>query len=578
MTRVSNIDLTPASNSAVDDGASAEDVSDSDLGPQHSGDTAFTRAMRRHQSWWRATKLRVPWGTGPSPNERRELGSMLRREDGARGMNFLTPDIHTVAQARLAESTGMVESFRLLHNMLSSQPMCFNLFGPLVGDLDTATDFMRELLPGEVERVDQVSLELAPTPASAYLADATAFDAFVSYRQPDGRHAFVGVETKLTEPFSQKTYDGEAYRRWMRGGEPVWKPDAWDHVADLKHNQLWRDHLLAVAMLRQPDSPWARGRIALVRHPLDDSCRQVAADYMSLLHPDDRTFLDLPLDRLIDTWARVVQTSHHRQWLADFRLRYLDLDASGTSTSSAGEGRPLAVRQGQWEAVRWMATAEFASLKAAYDSVVGEGGVYFRPTARGVVVISLDDAAPGYVGFRTADDDDGHVLKPRSPTPRVEEVRRRYEAFRAWLPTVARESREERAVIPWIRAALRNRLVLPGMGDEWVLLNQEWRFLDKDGRGKKSDVLAVHLASGRLGIVEAKDDRSKRSLAADQARAYLEFWRRDAQDLAPFFTETLRTVGQLYGNDLATSASVSTEPAAMFFAWPELDLRVEPLE
>ena len=31
----------------------------------------------------------------------------------------------------------MVEPFRLMHNMLSSQPMCFNLFGELTLDLNS---------------------------------------------------------------------------------------------------------------------------------------------------------------------------------------------------------------------------------------------------------------------------------------------------------------------------------------------------------------------------------------------------------------------------------------------------------
>ena len=305
--------------------ASATTSAAVDLGPQYAADNSFTRRMRLHQSWWRATVLKVPCGVGPQRTGK-PYGNYLTLEDGARGANFLTPGIFVVAKQRLAQRVGVVDEYRLLHNMLSSQPMCFNLFGPLVTDLRLATDLMRALLPGEVAEVLSVQLEYAPTPASAHLADATAFDAFVVYRQPDGKRAFLGVETKLTESFSQKVYDGEAYRRWMKGS-PVWTPEAAGRVADIVHNQLWRDHLLAVAMLRQPGAEWAKGRLALVRHPLDQECAGVAEGYRSLVSGDVDTFRDFTLDRLVDAWISVAGPEQ-RTWLAAFRARYLDLGAS----------------------------------------------------------------------------------------------------------------------------------------------------------------------------------------------------------------------------------------------------------
>jgi hypothetical protein len=293
------------------------------IGPQHSRDSPFTRRMRRHQSWWRATVLGVPWGTGPMSTSERELGSMLRREDGERGLNFLTPAIHATAMARLSERQGKVEPFRLLHNLLSSQPMCFNLFGPLVEDRRLATDLMRALLPGEVEEVLSVRIEYAPEPAANHLADSTAFDALVVYMQPNKQRAFLGIETKLTERFSQESYDTEAYRRWMRHA-PVWKEEAWGRVAHIDHNQLWRDHLLAVSMLGQPGSEWGSGRLALVRHPLDTDCEAVTRGYISLLLDGHGGFRNLTLDHIVSTWLAAAGPEH-RPWLEAFRLRYLDL-------------------------------------------------------------------------------------------------------------------------------------------------------------------------------------------------------------------------------------------------------------
>ncbi len=290
--------------------------------------------MRRHQSWYRAHVLGVPCGTGPRPSSTARYGNMLRREDGAQGLNFLTPTIFQVARRRIAEGKGTVEPFRLLHNMLSSQPMCFNLFGPLVDDLDLATTLWQALLPGEVKRVTRVLIEYAPEPAAEYLNDRTAFDAYVEYLDKNGKSAFTGIEVKLSELFSQKRYDRPAYRRWMDGSDSPWRPEAWDQVAAVAHNQLWRDHLLAVAMVSHPESRFDHGRLMLVRHPGDSHCLSLVQGYQGMLMDGDRTFLDMPLDRLVGIWQRVTLRDELQEWLGELYLRYLDLD-----TSKEGKGR-----------------------------------------------------------------------------------------------------------------------------------------------------------------------------------------------------------------------------------------------
>lgn len=316
----------------VGDGAHALD-----LGPQYAGDNRLTAKMRRHQSWYRANVLRVPFGTGPKSTDLNLYGNMLTKADAERGANFLTQGIFAVAKRRLAENSGAVEPFRLLHNMLSSQPMCFNLFGPLVEDLDLATRLMAELLPGEVAKVTAVKLEFAPQPSGAYLADRTAFDAYVEWTTPTGGRAFLGVETKLTEPFSQQHYDTSVYRRWMGTGSP-WRPEAEAEVADVRHNQLWRDHLLAVAHLGQSGAKWHKGRLALVRHPLDLDCAGTVHGYRQLLRPDDDTFLDLTLEEVVDAWGRAALSDGERAWINAFRLRYLDVGAESRAGQCLGGG------------------------------------------------------------------------------------------------------------------------------------------------------------------------------------------------------------------------------------------------
>lgn len=292
------------------------------LGPQSPSDNELTRRLRRHQSWYRAAVLGLPCGTGPKPSSATAYGNMLRREDGAAGRNFLSGRIFQVAMRRLKEP-GAVEPFRLLHNMLSSQPMCFNLFGELVDNLPLATRLAQALWGERVAAVTRVQMEHAPQPAEDFLDDRTAFDAFIEYRTPEGGLGFVGVETKLSEPFSAKHYDKPAYRRWMGPGSP-WRPDAGDRVDAVAHNQLWRDHLLAWALLCREGSQYSEGRLLVAYHPQDRGCAGVIEGYRGLL-ADEATFEARTLAEIVEVWREV---AGGEGWLEDFSARYLELEGS----------------------------------------------------------------------------------------------------------------------------------------------------------------------------------------------------------------------------------------------------------
>jgi hypothetical protein len=310
----------------------ADDVpSAAGAGLQHASDNPFTASMRLHQSWYREVVLQLPPGKGPHARSTEVRGSMLRPEDAQRGSNFLTPEIYRVVQERLQEGGRNVEPFRLLHNMLSSQPMCFNLFGPLVRDLALATQVFQAVTELEVDRVLAVRLEFAPVPAEEYLADGTSFDAYVDYAHRDGSLAFVGIETKLTDGFSPKVCDTPAYRRWMQGPRAPWRPEAASSVADVQHNQLWRDHLLAIAMRDHSAQRYGHGALMLVRHPQDDSGAAIARGYRQLLREGDPSFIDAPMDQLVERWRAALGADERGAWLSSFRQRYLALADSQAS-------------------------------------------------------------------------------------------------------------------------------------------------------------------------------------------------------------------------------------------------------
>src|SRR5262245_40490330 len=98
---------------------------------RYGGDTPRRAKYRLLQSWYREHILKVEPGLGPgdAPN-----GAWLLKGDVEKRpeLNFLDDSaIWNVAKTRLGEATGAFEPDRLCRSLLSSQPLCVNLFGRL---------------------------------------------------------------------------------------------------------------------------------------------------------------------------------------------------------------------------------------------------------------------------------------------------------------------------------------------------------------------------------------------------------------------------------------------------------------
>jgi len=204
---------------------------------------------RRLQSWYRERVLHVR----PGPYGRYlALGSYLHSQDVAAspGLNFLSEAAQAHAEQRITEvraEGGSLDPVRLRQNMLSSMPLCFNLFGTMRAEADFFGVFQQLFDPAAIA-ITEVVCEWAPQPPSQFLGDRTAFDAVVFYETAVGPR-FCGIETKYTEPFSATLYDTQRYRDVTRDCGWFNNPD--QAGADLKHpksNQLWRNLMLAAAV------------------------------------------------------------------------------------------------------------------------------------------------------------------------------------------------------------------------------------------------------------------------------------------------------------------------------------------
>ncbi len=298
---------------------------------------ARRRRYRRLQSWYRETQLHqsdcgvIRAGT----EQERRVGNLLSDASVAAdpSLNFLAPstfahEILRYAKGRVYEvhgENGTLDEHRLYHNMLSSMPLCFNLFVPLHNRLDVAAEVLRAALGLEIDEVTLIECEWAPQPPVG-LGDRTAFDAVIRYRHGEVRH-LLGIETKYTETFSPTEYarpgvDAEAERRkryarvcdesgWFESDAPavLWRSST---------NQLWRNTMLAATC---EDLDEVDHAAVVVVGLQGDRHAAKALDGVRDRLTDTSRLLDVSIDRLVEAGKAAGLV----EWARVFTRRYLDL-------------------------------------------------------------------------------------------------------------------------------------------------------------------------------------------------------------------------------------------------------------
>lgn len=279
---------------------------------------------RRLQAWYREHQLEIAEagiGVNGKPVESMlPTGAVAQRPE----LNFLTSTAFRHAERRIVEvreEGRTLDEDRRRRNLLSSMPLCFNIFGALGTHPAFASLIRSSGLDHSAATVDDVVCEWAPRPTCAHLGDRSAFDALVRYTTDGGRPRFIGVETRYTDTFSPKEYERDEYVRVTR--ESGWfKPGAETVLQKSATNQLWRTMMLAasvevtgelghgtVLVLTLADDDGAAACVAALRSQLNDDSRLHHVTYEALMEACDWTN-----DPDLVAWA------------GRFRSRYLDAD------------------------------------------------------------------------------------------------------------------------------------------------------------------------------------------------------------------------------------------------------------
>lgn len=298
---------------------------DADRAPRDAETTAWKRRARFRQARWR---IEHGHSIGAEPYQggadSTPVGSRLdlafAKQSGA---NFLTAAALDAARSRVAtpERHQTLRAARLWADLLSSMPLCFNLFGDLAADPLAAAKAVEAWWPSAPRGGITVRFEHSPARADrAFLGNKSAFDVAIEVAAGLGERAIIGIETKYhehTKPGASPRPAALARYTEVTERSGIFANNWAEHIVGKELQQVWLDHLLVLAMLQHPSKQWSWGRFVLVYPSDNPSFARAASRYRDLLL-DDSTFEARTIESLLAT-AGALST----QTVNALRRRYL---------------------------------------------------------------------------------------------------------------------------------------------------------------------------------------------------------------------------------------------------------------
>lgn len=247
--------------------------------------------------------------------------------------NFLTDNIKRIVKAELCENKfrkgkdkKVLKKDRLRENMLSSQPLAFNLFGELSNEL--ATNVFKSLFGDIVLEITGIEFEYSPGRRNPeYLNDNSAFDVFFEYIGHKGK-GFIGIEVKYVEILNDqpatsenKEYKSTAIKSNLFTEEGIEFLDKMPRSIE----QIWRDHLLSLSLLYHKDRKYNEGFFIYLFPKRNERCSFFLNEYFKNLKSpnfEDNGFYPLEMENLVD----VIKQNTPEDWINIFYDRYLNFD------------------------------------------------------------------------------------------------------------------------------------------------------------------------------------------------------------------------------------------------------------
>lgn len=289
-------------------------------------DDTFRARERLHQTWWRSFVLALPPGPHPTRPDEDCCSTISPREPGSLMHEAAVAAFEaTLAARRAGGGAGLIDERRVRSNLLSSQPMAFNVFGHLWADRDLAAAFVRTFDPSCRE---VLAVEFEYVPEGGSIGDNSAFDLALIYSDGSAR-TLLGLECKYTDDFTAKDKRGiyygaaesrhhGAYQAVFQAAKGVFLRPYAEYVESAALNQLFRNTLLAEKALQ--GGLFERVSTGLVCHPDHPGAMRAGAEMGAAL---GRPFHLLTLDEVVWRLQTLATTRALRDTLHLVWARYL---------------------------------------------------------------------------------------------------------------------------------------------------------------------------------------------------------------------------------------------------------------
>jgi hypothetical protein len=290
-------------------------------------DTRFASGARLLQSIWRERRGLPVGKIKPEKGRRRPLGSRLTPEVARTGINFLTPDIAKLARREAAyrEYGAFIEEERLWGNLLSSQPLTFNLFGRAKLDRQLGTKLFRTLLPDFVAKLETIHFETSPGRGDErFTGDNTAFDLLATVTTPRGTRGLIGIEVKFVESMKYRARPITKRIDQLADQVQLHRDPRSSALRDVPLEQLFRLHLLAATMIGD-NGPYQEGMFILIAPERNRDVARAAQAYRAHLREGNEATVGFR-QVSVETCIKATGKAGDAELSAALHERYIDFE------------------------------------------------------------------------------------------------------------------------------------------------------------------------------------------------------------------------------------------------------------
>lgn len=314
-----------------------------DLGNIYSSGNNFTTRAALLQSYYRVSKNEI---AGLANVHRRVKGSKtddkiqietytkeyghIVCEGELKNKNFFFDETFEYAKDRVKNKNPdeTIKSDRLFNNLLSSMPMAFNLFHPLMmllrKDPVNTTHVVAALFPDlNIHKVEKIDIEYIPLPITEYTNDKSAMDAMILFSDKDNNRSIIAIECKYSDSLgTNKAKDNKVKYQLAVDLGVFTKQGLW-HIRENGCTQIYRNFLLTekYRIKHKLAGSWSV-ILAPIGNPTTDSEIQSVNSMILPEYRDTRLF-KYPLEDFVQTLKSHLP-EEYQDWINWFYDRYLD--------------------------------------------------------------------------------------------------------------------------------------------------------------------------------------------------------------------------------------------------------------